>query len=131
MIVIDASALLDALVRSDGHGDRARDRLERDLDHHAPHIVKAEALSGLRKLTAAGEVAERQGSPLIRQIMDLNIDTYPIEGFIPRIWGLRANLTVYDAWYVALAEALEIPLVTTDHRIPGAPGITCDVELID
>lgn len=131
MIVLDASALLDALVRSDGHGDRARDRLERDLDHHAPHIVKAEAVSGLRKLTATGEVAERQGSPLIRQIMDLHIDTYPIEGFIPRIWALRANLTVYDAWYVALAEALEIPLVTTDHRLARAPGINCDVELID
>lgn len=130
MIVLDASALLDALVSSDGHGDRARDRLERDLDHHAPHIVKAEAVSGLRKLTATGEVAERQGSRLIRQIMDLRIDTYPIEGFIPRIWALRANLTVYDAWYAALAEALEIPLVTTDHRLAHAPGINCDVELI-
>ncbi|HEY7821812.1 MAG TPA: PIN domain-containing protein [Acidimicrobiia bacterium] len=63
MIVLDASALLDALVRSDGHGDRARDRLEEDLDYHAPHIVKAEAISGLRKLTARGEVAEHQGSP--------------------------------------------------------------------
>lgn len=131
MIVLDASVLLDALVRSDGHGDRARDRLERDLDHHAPHIVKAEAVSGLRKLTAKGEVAERQCSPLIRQIMDLHIDTYPIEGFIPRIWALRANLTVYDAWYVALAEVLEIPLVTTDHRLARAPGIDCDVDLID
>lgn len=131
MIVLDASALLDALVRSDSHGDRARDRLERDLDHHAPHIVKAEALSGLRKLTARGEVAKRRSSPLIRQIMDLHIDTYPIEGLMPRIWALRANLTVYDAWYVALAEALEIPLVTTDHRLASAPGIDCDVELID
>lgn len=130
MVVIDASALLDALVRSGGHGDRARDRLERDLDHHAPDILKAEALSGLRKLTAAGEVAERQWSPLTRQIMDLNIHTYPIEDFIPRIRALRATLTVYDAWYVALAEALEISLVTTDDRLARAPGITCDIELI-
>jgi len=131
LIVLDASALLDALVRSDGHGDRVRDRLQRDLDHHAPCIVKAEVLSGLRKLTARGVVAERQGSPLIRQIMDLHIDTYPSEGFMPRIWAMRANLTVYDAWYVALAEALGAALVTTDHRLANAPGIICDVELLD
>lgn len=128
---MDASALLDALVRSDDHGERVRDRLEIDLDQHAPHVLRAEALSGLRKLTATGEVAERQGATLARQIMDFSIDMYPIEAFIPRIWGLRENVSVYDAWYVALAEALDIPLVTTDHRLARAPGITCAIELIN
>lgn len=129
MLVLDASALLDALVRGDGHGDRVRDRLERDL-HPALHRQDGGPFGSEEADRPTGEVAERQSLALIRQIMDLHIDTYPYEDFMPRIWALRSNLTVYDAWYVALAEALAIPLVTTDRRLAGAPAISCDVELV-
>lgn len=80
---------------------------------------------------AAGEVSARQGAEITRSIPRLTINTYPIDALVPRVWELRQNLSVYDAWYVALAEALDTTLVTTDGRLARSPSVTCDVDLID
>lgn len=130
MIVVDASALVHALTGDDSLGERVRERLDEDDDQHAPQVVKAESLSGLRRLASTGEVTPRRARAISERIVGAEIETYPIESFIPRIWTLRQNLQVYDAWYVALAEALEVPLVTTDGRLARAPGIRCEIDLI-
>lgn len=127
---MDASALLHALADEKSSGERVRERLDEDDDQHAPQVVKAESLSGLRRLAAAGEVTPPKAVAISHRIARAEIETYPAEAFIPRIWELRHNLSVHDAWYVALAEALEVPLVTTDGRLARTPGIVCEVELI-
>lgn len=128
--MVDASALLDSLARRDPFGGRVRERLEGERDQHAPQVLKAEALSGLRKLSATGEVTEEGAASITTKVRILQITTHPIEAFIPRMWALRHNLSVYDAWYIALAETLEAPLVTTDGRLARSPGIRCEVDLI-
>lgn len=128
--MVDASALLDSLAWDDVHGEHVRDRLGRDTDQHAPQVVKAESLSGLRRMESAGQLTPGKAAAISRRIADAEIETYPIEGFIPRIWALRHNLSVYDAWYVAVAEVLEVPLVTTDGRLARTPGVQCKIEAI-
>jgi predicted nucleic acid-binding protein len=60
-------------------------------------------------------------------VFDLRVELHLFEPFAQRVWDLRENVTAYDAWYVAIAEALEIPLVTLDHRLAAAPGLRCEV----
>jgi predicted nucleic acid-binding protein len=57
--------------------------------------------------------------------MQLDIDLFPFEPFAGRIWELRRNVTSYDAWYVAIAEALKLPLATLDERLSKSNGVTC------
>lgn len=130
MIVVDASALLHALASKHLVGSRVRERIDTDIDHHAPQIVKAEVLSGLRRMALAGEVPQTRAVAISRLLADSRIETYPVEPFLTRIWHLRNHLSVYDAWYVAVAEGLDAPLVTTDVRLAKAPGIECEVDLI-
>lgn len=59
----------------------------------------------------------------------LDLILFPSEPFAPRIWQLRYNLTAYDAWYVAIAESLELSLATLDLRLARASGPICDFEL--
>lgn len=129
--MIDASAFLAAQVRLGRGGEAVAARLEDDQDHCAPQILKAESLSGLRTLVAVGVVADERAWTVAGWIEDFLIETYPIEAFVPRIWALRDRLGVYDAWYVALAEALQVPLVTINPGLAHTPGIKCEVELFE
>lgn len=131
MIVVDASVILSALTEEGAVGENAMRRLADDSNQHSPQIVKAEALSGLRRMAAHGNVTLERATNLTRQIERLQIDTYPVDALVHRVWELRHNLSVYDAWYVALAEALDTTLVTTDGRLARSPSVTCDVDLID
>jgi len=79
----------------------------------------------LRRLELGEQVTELEASSAQRDLHDLEIELMPIRPFEDRIWQLRRNLTCYDAWYVATAEALEIPLATLDRRLARAPGPRC------
>lgn len=87
-------------------------------------------LSVLRRRAAGGDLDERRATFAIKDLEDLTITRYPHTPFASRIWSLRRNLTAYDAAYVALAEDLEAPLVTSDARLEGVPGIRCEVEVV-
>ena len=111
MVVIDASALIDLLLGYSTCVD----------DLHAPHLIDLEVLSALRRIQAPEPFAD---------FVDLPIERYPHTILVPRIWGLRRNFTPYDAVYVALAEGLDSPLLTSDKRLAGAVGKHTDVEVL-
>lgn len=93
-----------------------------------PAIFGAEAASALRGLVARGELSSVRASTGIEQIRTVRAVRYAFEPFSRRIWELRDNLTVYDAWYVALAESLGSDLVTADDAILVAPGTRCRIR---
>jgi predicted nucleic acid-binding protein len=126
LIVVDASALVDALV---GPRDAAAARLATDPALHAPHLLLLEVCQALRGLVRGGRIPEQTARRVIGRIPLLRLRLHPHALLLPRVWELRDNLTVYDATYVALAEGLGFPLLTADRRLAGAPGLRCKVEL--
>ncbi len=84
-------------------------------------------LSVARSWLARGEISEETANAARRALGELHIQEHSFAPFADRVWELRANLTVYDAWYVALAEALGTTLVTADQRLTRAPGPRCEV----
>ncbi len=123
--VVDASVIVGGL-RYDG---LARERL-RSRQLFAPHLVDLEVLDALRREARSGRLGAADGALLLRALRALGITRYPTFGLTDRIWELRDNLSAYDASYVAVAEALECPLVTGDAGIAAAPGVRCPVEVV-
>ncbi len=128
MTVIDASAVFTALVAPDDRGRRARAALEDDLA--APAMLRAEVTSALRGETWSGRLEEEAARRALRRCLALPITLHPAEPFLPRMWELRHNVTPYDAWYVALAEALHAPLLTTDGRLARSTGVRCEFRVV-
>lgn len=127
MIVVDASVLVTALADDGDDGDQVRARL-RDERLTAPHLIDLEVASAWRRLAAAGDLDDRRARLALDDLHALRLERVPHRPLIPRCWELRDNLTMYDAAYVALAESLDVTLVTADARLATAPGIRCEVE---
>ncbi len=130
MIVVDASALLETLLRTP-----AAEAVEKRLfgageTLHAPHLIDVEATQVIRRYAATGEIDAERGRAALVDLGDLPLRRYPHGLLLPRVWDLRNNLTAYDAVYVALAELLEAPLVTRDRRLAAAGGHDARVELV-
>lgn len=96
----------------------------------APEVVDLEFVHALRGLVFGEKLSQDRAVMALSAFEELPIQRYPHRAFLRRIWQLRANVTAYDAAYVALAEFLECPLVTGDARLASAPGIRCSVEVI-
>ena len=127
-MVIDASVFVDALVGVGVHGNDAREVVGREAVLQVPAIFGAEATSALRGLVARGELSPIRAAAAVEQIRMTRTIQYPFEPFSHRVWELRTNLTVYDAWYVAVAEWLETDLVTADKRLANAAGPLCPIR---
>ena len=130
MIVLDASALIDLLLRLDGAemiGDRV---FAPGRSLHVPHLVDLEVAQVLRRYVLQGEVAEVRAEEAFDDLAALRLQRYPHDVFLPRIWELRHAVTAYDAAYLALAEALDVPLLTRDRRLAGAGGHRATIELV-
>ncbi|HEX5365753.1 MAG TPA: type II toxin-antitoxin system VapC family toxin [Acidimicrobiales bacterium] len=130
MIVVDASVLANAIGDDETDGRVARDRLAREGDLFAPDLVDVETVAVLRRRWLAGEVTARRFSTAIGDLEDLALSRFPTLPLMRRAYELRANVTAYDAAYVALAEQLDCPLVTADARLAGTPGLRCAVDVI-
>jgi len=128
--VLDASVVVDVFVIDGDPGEAARGQLEQQHTLAAPAILKAAVLSALRSLNLRGEVAEMRGQRAIDRLRRLSVTPFPIEPLMDRIWELRSSVSVYDAWYVALAERLSVTLVTTDRRLASANGPRCEIEVV-
>lgn len=126
--VVDASVLVAAALDTGPTGRWAEQRLL-DLQMAAPHLVLAEASNILRRAALAGDVTDREATLAHADLMALDVELLPFEPFAPRVWSLRANLTAYDAWYVAVAEEIGCSVLTLDGRLARAPGLACTVEL--
>ena len=125
MIVVDASAAVSALLNDGG----ARQTLSGNR-LVAPHLVDAEVIQTLRKLLIRGSISAEDAEQAIRGWTRLGVERFPLLGLVPRIWSLRDNVSAYDAAYVALAEALDCPLLTTDSRLAAAPGPLCTFTVL-
>lgn len=129
MIVVDASIVVTALADDGPDGDRVRARL-RGERLVAPHLIDIEVVSAWRRLAAAGDVDERRVALAMEDLRSIRLDRVPHVPLVGRCWELRQNLTVYDATYVALAEAMDVALLTADAKLAAAPGLRCAVELL-
>jgi predicted nucleic acid-binding protein len=129
VIVVDASALLEVLLRTSA-AKAVEDRLFAPRQTlHAPHLLDVEVAQVVRRYAASGEIDGERGRMALADLADLPLRRYPHDFLLPRIWDLRNNLTAYDAAYVALAEALDAPLLTRDRRLAAAAGHRARIEL--
>jgi predicted nucleic acid-binding protein len=129
MIVLDASAAIETLLRTAAGARCAERLLAPDASLHAPHLLDIEVAQVLRKLVARRKVDPARARQALDDLMDLPLERYPHELLLPRVWELRGNLTAYDAVYVALAEALGATLLTFDARLLRAPGHVARIEM--
>ena len=123
-IVIDSSVVVAALVDSGPHGDWAEEVLAGGL-LLAPELVHAEATNIFRRLERVKLITTPEANAAQDDLMQLDIELFPFEPFAGRIWELRHNVTSCDAWYVAIAEALKLPLATLDEPLSKSNGVTC------
>lgn len=129
MIVVDASVLANALANDQADGARVRSRL-RGQRLTAPELIDLEVLSVWRRLAAAGALDVARARAALDALAALPMKRITHGPLRQRCWELRHNLSVYDAAYVALAERLQVTLVTADARLANAPGVRCTVELL-
>ncbi len=124
-LVVDSSVLVAALVDAGPNGRWAEEVLSRG-SLHAPELARAEATNILRRLEMAKQLATPDATAAQEDLMQLDIELFSFDPFSDRIWELRNTVTSYDAWYVAVAEALGLPLATLDARLSRATGVTCE-----
>ena len=130
MIVLDASAALEWLFETPT-GIKIGERLfSRSVSHHAPHLIDVEVAQVLRRYVRHKAITVDLAQEALKDFSDLPLIRYPHAFLIPRVFDLRDTLTAYDAVYVALAELLDVPLLTCDRRIAAASGHHATIELI-
>ena len=129
MIVVDASALIECLLQTP-LGAKIEGRVFAPHQTlHAPQLLDLEVVQVLRRFAAAGTITAGRGDDAVQDLVDLSVHRYPHAPFLPRIWELRGAMTAYDAAYIALAEALDAPLLTCDSRLASARGHRARVEI--
>ncbi len=130
MIVIDASALLEALLRTPV-GVAVRVRLSgREEALHVPHLVDLEITHVLRRYALNRLIDVERCRQALVDLAIFPLYRHPHDFLLPRIWQLRDNLSAYDGAYVALAEMLGAPLLTHDKRLAGAAGHRAQIDLV-
>jgi len=123
--VVDASVLVAALVDGGPHGAWAETVLAGG-SLCAPELALAEATNIFRRLERAKLITTPEANAARSDLMQIDLHLFPFEPFADRIWELRHNVTSYDAWYVALAEALRLPLATLDEPLSKSNAVNCD-----
>jgi predicted nucleic acid-binding protein len=129
MTVTDAGVWIRALVDEEP-GGRVRKRLMAHASVASPALIDLEFTNVLRGLVTKKSINVRQANRALTEFIQAPIQRYAHLALLDRIWRLRANLTAYDASYVALAELLGVDLLTIDTRLAGVPGIRCHVEVV-
>jgi predicted nucleic acid-binding protein len=130
MIVIDASAILDVLLRTSVAKDVEARLSAAGQTIHAPYLLDVEVAQVIRRRAIFGNIDSKRGLAALSDLSSMPIRRYPHEFLLPRVWELRNNLTAYDAVYVALAEAIDAPLLTRDRRITNAAGHHAQIEVV-
>ena len=130
MIVVDASAIVEVLLRT-RDGQAIEERLFEDGQTlHVPHLVDIEVAHAVRRYAISGQIDGERGRIALAVLADLPLNRHPHAFLLPRIWDLRNNFTAYDSVYVALAEVLQAPLLTRDRRLTSAAGHQARIELV-
>lgn len=122
--VLDASVLVAALSDSGAEGAWAEEIVGAG-GLVAPHLALVEATNILRRLELVGKLGRLEAGAAARDLLMIELELVPFVPFAERVWELRSNVTSYDAWYVAVAEDLDLPLATLDRPLAAAPGPRC------
>lgn len=130
MIVVDASVLANVIGDDGADGHTARAVLRSAGDFTAPDLVDVETVAVLRKRWLAGGISDARFQSAITDLEELDFERVPARRLMRRAYELRANVTAYDAAYVALAEVLDCELVTADQRLAGATGPRCHIRVV-
>lgn len=130
MIVVDASALLELLLRTEAGLEVERRIRPREETLHAPHLIDLEVTQVLRRYVRSGHLDESRAAEALHDLIDADIRRYDHDALLARIWQLRANASSYDAGYLALAEALGAPLLTRDAALAAVPGTRAKVVVL-
>jgi predicted nucleic acid-binding protein len=130
LIVLDASALLEVLLRTATATPVEQRIFDPGQTLHAPHLIDIEVAQVLRRYAASGDTDPERCRLALDDLKDFPLTRYPHDVLLPRVWELRNNLTAYDAAYVALAEALDAPLLTRDQRLANAPRHRARIEVV-
>jgi predicted nucleic acid-binding protein len=126
--VLDASVLVAALSADSAEGAWAEEIVGAG-GLVAPHLALVEATNILRRLELAGKLGRLEAEAAAQDLLMIELELVPFGPFAERVWELRSNVTSYDAWYVAVAEELDLPLATLDRPLAAAPGPRCQFLL--
>jgi predicted nucleic acid-binding protein len=130
LIVVDASALLEVLLQT-SLAERLMERaFEPSAALHAPHLLDIEVAHALRRLAQCEEITAVRAEQGLEDFSQLLIERHGHQSLLARIWQLRESMTAYDGAYIALAEALDAPLLTCDAKLARAHGHRANIELI-
>ncbi|MGC2321855.1 MAG: type II toxin-antitoxin system VapC family toxin [Terriglobales bacterium] len=129
-MILDASAAIEWLLRTQKGAVIEARMFAEGQRLSAPHLIDIEVTQVLRRYVRGREVTEVRAQEALRTLVDLHIFRHRHTSLLDRVWELRHHLTAYDAVYVALAEALDAPLLTCDAKLAAAPGHHAIVELV-
>ena len=127
VVVVDASLVVSALL-DDGDEGAWAEQLLQTRTRVAPALMPVEVANILRRANLCGDITAECAAQAHNDLLDLSVELFPYEPFGPRVWELRASVTPYDAWYVAIAEQFALPLATLDVRLTRATGPRCRFE---
>lgn len=126
MIVVDACVWVEVLTNDGKLGEWARDQVDAAERWLVSEHTRLEVANSIRGLVLRGELSEGRGRDAMDLLALFELDVIPFQYVVGRMWDLRSTVTAYDAAYVAIAEQNQCPLVTTDLKLAGAPGPTCE-----
>jgi predicted nucleic acid-binding protein len=129
LIVIDCSTMIELLAAKTQTGDAIARRITEAQTLYAPYVLDAEVISALLGLMRGQKISEREADAALSNYRAFPVERQDVLPLWPRLKILHANLSAYDAQYVALAEALDVPLITTDARIKRSGAARCKVEV--
>lgn len=129
MLIVDASCLCEVLVRGIA-AEPIRERLARDPEQAAPHLIDVEVLGVLRREHLRGRLDATAATQAVEDLAEWPGERFAHRPFLARAWELRDSVRGWDAMYVALAEAMQATLLTTDARLAGASGPSCRIEVV-
>jgi predicted nucleic acid-binding protein len=129
-VVVDASALVDLFIGRPGAGSIFERLFRGRVQLHAPHSIDGEVLSAIFKLWRRRLLTDQHVDEIVDIYGGLTIERHLTTHLLDRIWRLRHNVSPYDAAYVALAESLNLPLLTRDARLSRSSGHTATIEYI-
>lgn len=129
-MVVDASVIVDVLLRVPGVDALDARIFSGNAELHAPHLLDVEVAHVLRKYANRGEVSAARGKAALAQLERFPITRHSHDALLQRMWMLRQNVSAYDAAYVALAEGLDATLCTRDASLAKTSGHTAQIELM-
>lgn len=129
MIVVDASVLVEALIAGSS-AEAISGRLGSEPDQAAPHVIDVEVFSAIRLQHRHGLLERTEAAAAVADLEDWPGERFGHRLLLDRAWDLRDSVRGWDAMYVALAELLDAPLLTTDARLARAPGPVCEIEVL-